>query len=87
MLDAGMAALELQFSGQAQYNREAYNLLGDPAVKLFLQPDLPTFTLQVEPASHEVCIAGEVTSTVTIGSALDYAETVYPGSRHASRAM
>jgi hypothetical protein len=77
MLDAGMAALELQFSGQAQYNWEAYNLLGDPAVKLFLHPDLPTFTLEVEPLSHEVCVAGEVNSTVTIGSALDYAETVY----------
>ncbi len=77
MLDAGMDALELQFSGQAQYNREAYNLLGDPAVKLFLQPDLPTFTLEVEPLSHEVCVAGQVTSTVTIGSVLDYTETVY----------
>lgn len=77
MLDAGMAALELQFSGQARYNWEAYNLLGDPAVKLFLQPDLPTFTLQVAPEDHEVCVAGEVSSTVTVGSALDYAETVY----------
>jgi hypothetical protein len=76
MLDAGMTALELQFSGQARYNWEAYNLLGDPAVKLFLQPDLPTFTLEVEPVNHEVCVAGEVASTVTIGSALGYAETV-----------
>ncbi len=76
MLDAGMAALELQFSGQARYNREAYNLLGDPAVKLFLQPDLPTFTLQVTPDEHEVCVAGEVRSTVEVGSALEYTETV-----------
>ena len=77
MLEAGMVVLELQFSGQAQYVREAYNLLGDPAVKLFLQPDLPTFTLQVTPDSHEVCVAGEVSSTVEVDSALDYAETVY----------
>ena len=76
MLQAGLAALELQFAGQAQYNFEAYNLLGDPAVKLFLEPDHPTFTLTVEPSSHEVCIAGEVDSTVTVGSALGYSETV-----------
>jgi hypothetical protein len=76
MLDAGMAALELQFSGQARYNWEAYNLLGDPAVKLFLQPDLPTFTLQVTPEEHEVCVAGEVSSTLEVGSALEYTETV-----------
>ena len=76
MLDAGLTAVELAFSGQAQYVWEAYNLLGDPAVKLFLQPDLPTFTLQVEPASLNVCTSGQVSSTITIGSALEYAETV-----------
>ena len=77
MLDAGLTAVELAFSGQAQYVWEAYNLLGDPAVKLFLQPDLPTFALQVTPDSHEVCLSGEVTSTVEVGSALDYTKTVY----------
>ena len=76
MLDAGLTAVELAFSGPAQYVWEAYNLLGDPAVKLFLQPDLPTFTLQVEPASLNVCISGQVSSTITIGSVLEYAETV-----------
>jgi hypothetical protein len=76
MLDAGLTAVELAFSGQAQYVWEAYNLLGDPAVKLFLQPDLPTFTLTASPASHEVCVSGEVASTVEVGSALGYAETV-----------
>ena len=76
MTDAGLAAVELQFSGQALYNWEAYNLLGDPAVKLFLQPDLPTFTLSVAPDTHNVCTAGTVNSTVEVGSILGYSETV-----------
>jgi hypothetical protein len=77
MIDSGLAAVEKHFSGQALYYWEAYNLLGDPAVKLFLQPDLPTFTLSVAPASHNVCKAGSFDSTVEVGSALDYSETVY----------
>jgi hypothetical protein len=77
MTEAGLAGVEAAYPDMALYYRETYNLLGDPAVKLFLQPDLPTFTLSVAPASHEVCISGEVNSTVEIGSALDYAGTVF----------
>ena len=46
MTDAGLAAVELAYPDMALYYCETYNILGDPAVKLFLQPDLPTFTLQ-----------------------------------------
>ena len=77
MIETGLAGVEAAYPDMALYYRETYNLLGDPAVRLFLQPDLPTFTLQVEPTSHEVCLAGEANSIVTIGSALDYAGTVY----------
>jgi hypothetical protein len=77
MTDAGLAAVEKHFTGQALYYWEAYNLLGDPAVKLFLQPDIPTFTLSVAPTSHDVCTAGTVDSIVEVGSALTYSETVY----------
>jgi hypothetical protein len=76
MTEAGLAGVEAAYPDMALYYRETYNLLGDPAIKLFLQPDLPTFTLSVAPTSHEVCVSGEVSSTVEIGSALGYAETV-----------
>ena len=46
-------------------------------VKIFREPDLPTFTLDVDPASHEICSTGVVTSTVEIGSIQNYTETVY----------
>ncbi len=77
MTDAGLAAVETSYPSMARYYWETYNILGDPAVKLFLEPDLPTFTLNVDPASHEVCSAGVVTSTVEIGSIQNYTETVY----------
>ncbi|HSQ18395.1 MAG TPA: C25 family cysteine peptidase [Anaerolineales bacterium] len=76
MTEAGMAGVEATYPASARYYRETYNILGDPAVKLFLQPEIPTFTLQLSPTSHEVCIAGTVTSTVTIASLMGYAETV-----------
>jgi hypothetical protein len=77
MTEAGLAGVEAAYPDMALYYRETYNLLGDPAVHLFLQPDLPTFTLSLSPTSHEVCRAGEVTSAVEIGSALDYSGTVF----------
>ncbi len=77
MIEAGLAGVEAAYPDMALYYRETYNLLGDPAVRLFLQPDLPTFTLSLSPTSHEVCLAGEVTSAVEIGSALDYTGTVF----------
>jgi len=77
MIDAGLAAVEKHFSGQGRYYWEAYQLLGDPAAKLFLQPDLPTYTLSVAPDSHNICTAGSVASTIEVGSALEYAGTVY----------
>lgn len=79
MVDVGLAAVEKHFAGQALYYWETYNLLGDPAVRPFLQPDIPTFTLSVAPASHNVCIAGTAGSTVEIGSAQAYSETVHLG--------
>lgn len=77
MTDYGLAQVELHSAGMAQYYWETYNVLGDPSVKLFLEPDLPTFTLDVDPLEHEVCESGSVSSTVTIGSLMGYAETVY----------
>jgi hypothetical protein len=76
MIDAGLAAVEKHFRGQARYYWEAYQLLGDPAAKLFLQPDLPTYTLSVAPDNHNVCTSGSVASTIQVGSALEYAGTV-----------
>jgi len=77
MTDDGLAAVEVAYPSSARYYRETYNVLGDPAVKIFLEPDLPTFTLSVEPTGHEICHSGSVTSTVQIGSILGYSETVY----------
>ena len=76
LMYTGLAAVEKHFTGQARYYWEAYQLLGDPAAKLFLQPDFPTYTLSVEPDRHNVCTAGNLASTVQVGSALDYSAVV-----------
>ena len=76
MTDHGLAAVELAYPTMGLYYWETYNILGDPAVKLFIQPDVPIFILSLEPTSHEVCITGSVHSTVTIDSYMYYAESV-----------
>jgi hypothetical protein len=77
MTDEGLAAVEAAYPSSARYYWETYNVLGDPAVKIFLEPDLPTFTLQVDPTALEVCGSGTATASVVIGSLLGYSETVY----------
>ena len=77
MTDFGLAGVETAYPGSARYYWETYNVLGDPGVKIFLEPDLPTFTLSVDPAQHDVCTSGSAHSTATIGSIMGYNSTVY----------
>lgn len=76
MTDYGLSAVESTYPYSARYYRETYNVLGDPAVKIFLEPDRPSFTLKVDPQEHELCQSGSVTSSVVIGSILGYSATV-----------
>jgi hypothetical protein len=73
----GLAGVETAYPLSAQYYWETYNILGDPSVHLFMEPDQPFFTLNVEPTNLEVCTEGTVTSTVDIGSVMGYSSTVY----------
>ncbi len=77
MTDYGLAATEAAYPSSAQYYWETYNVMGDPAVKIFMEPDLPTFYMEVTPIRHEVCDSGTVTSTVRVESLLGYSETVH----------
>lgn len=77
MTDAGLAAVEAVYAGSARYYWETYNILGDPALKAFLKPDAPSFTLDVSPGEHTVCAGSTPTSTVEIASLLGYSETVF----------
>jgi hypothetical protein len=73
----GLAAVEASYPSTARYYWETYNVLGDPAVKIFLEPDPPTFNLTVEPDRHGICASGSVSSSVRIDSVLGYSETVH----------
>ena len=77
MTDDGLAAVESAYPGRARYYWETYNVLGDPSVKMFLEPEQPTFTLAVEPTAHALCISGSVTSTIEVGSIVGYSGTIY----------
>ena len=77
MTDYGLAAVETSYPSSGRYYWETYNVLGDPAAKLFLVPDLPSFSLDVSPSEFELCESGQVTSTIVIGSVGGYSETVY----------
>jgi len=73
----GLAAVEATYPSSARYYWETYNVLGDPAVKIFLEPETPTFTMEIEPDEHAVCAVGSAESTVTIESLRGYSQTVY----------
>ncbi len=77
MTYTGLAGVEAAFPSSAQYYWETYNILGDPSVHLFMEPDQPAFSLNLDPAHQEVCVEGTVTSTAEIGSILGYSSTVY----------
>ncbi|MBN1953874.1 MAG: PKD domain-containing protein [Anaerolineae bacterium] len=77
MTDYGLAMTEAAYPGRARYYWETYNVMGDPAVRIFIEPDLPSFTMDVAPREHELCGSGSVTSTVSIQSFLGYSATVY----------
>jgi len=80
MTDDGLARVEEAYPSSARYYRETYNVLGDPAVKIFLEPEEPTFSLSVDPGQFEVCTSGSVDSTATIGSIMGYNGTVSLGT-------
>ena len=77
MTNAGLAWVEVNSPANARYYWETYNILGDPSVRLFMEPDLPAFTLELAPSSLEVCSEGTLTSTLEIGSIMGYSSTVY----------
>jgi hypothetical protein len=71
----GLAETEAAYPGMARYYWETYNLLGDPSVKVFLEPENP-FSLSVEPAELQVCAGGRVTATASVSTTAGYAPTV-----------
>ncbi len=77
MTDYGLAVTEATYPASARYYWETYNVMGDPGVKIFMEPDLPTFFMEITPNEHELCAEGVATSSVVIESILGYSETVY----------
>jgi len=76
MTDFGLAGVQSAYPSSARYYWETYNILGDPSVRIFMEPDLPTFALDVAPTAFEICRTGTATATVTINSMLNYSGTV-----------
>ncbi len=77
MTYAGLAEVEGHYPSSARYYWETYNILGDPSVHLFMEPDIPSFTFDLEPTNLEVCTEGTVYSIAEIGSIMGYSSTVY----------
>jgi hypothetical protein len=68
MTYGGLAAVEISYPSSAQYYWETYNILGDPAGSIVLEPRLPDLELSVNPALVDICSAGTVSSTITASS-------------------
>jgi hypothetical protein len=77
MTDYALAQTAYFYPSMGKYYWEAYNVMGDPSVRIFREPEQPSFTLNVTPSEHEVCSTGTLTSEITIHSLLGYSETVY----------
>ena len=68
MTGYALSQVENTYPASARYYWEAYNLLGDPSVKVFREPERPVFTLNLKPDQSDVCKEGVVTTTVQVGS-------------------
>jgi PKD repeat protein len=77
MTHYGLSQTANMYPASAKYYWEAYQVMGDPSVRIFREPERPSFTVGVEPSRHEVCSTGEMASTVTISSLLGYDGMVY----------
>jgi hypothetical protein len=76
MIDYALSQVEAAYPTSAKYYWEAYNLLGDPSVKVFREPERPIFTLDVTPDQAQVCAQGVVTTTARVGSLNGYSGQV-----------
>ncbi len=76
MTDYGLAQVQLGYPSIARYYWEAYNVLGDPSVKIFMEPEAPDFRLEVTPEAQELCVEETITYTVQIAEVLEYAHPV-----------
>jgi hypothetical protein len=69
---AGLMAVESERYGtgtaQSRYYWETYNLFGDPALEMMVEPKVADFSLSVEPANISVCQDADANATVAVGS-------------------
>ncbi len=76
MTDYGLAQVEADYPSSAQYYYEAYNIMGEGSVKIFLEPEGPALELSANPGEMAVCSVDDVTTTVSAESVLAAGQTV-----------
>jgi hypothetical protein len=76
MTYGGLANVELH-SGMARYYWETYNILGDPAASILLEPRGPDLDLSADPDPVEICSSGTVSTTILADSSLGVGLPLY----------
>lgn len=64
MTDYGLTQVEADYPSSAQYYYEAYNIMGESSVKVFLEPEGPAISLEATPAQVGMCSTQNVTTTI-----------------------
>jgi hypothetical protein len=64
----GLAAVEASYPSSARYYWETYNILGDPAASIRIEPREPDLNLSVVPDPIEICGLGTLSTTITADS-------------------
>lgn len=77
---AGLMGVEAVRPGtgtaQSRYYWETYNLLGDPSLKMLIEPKASDFTLSTSPSVVDICQNGESSTTITIGQVNGFNQSV-----------
>jgi hypothetical protein len=68
MTYAGLADVEDASPSMARYYWETYNILGDPAASILLEPRGPDLDLSADPDPVEICGSGTVSTTISADS-------------------
>lgn len=76
MIKYGLVQVQQHHGSMANYYWEAYQVMGDPTVKILKGPKAPGFRVNVDPSELKVCNAAEAEATVNLSSINNFADPV-----------
>lgn len=76
MIKYGLVQVQQHHGSMANYYWEAYQVMGDPSVKILKGPKAPGFRVNLDPSELKVCNSAEANTKVSLSSINNFADPV-----------